>query len=255
MRSALRRWILRHPRHRPDKHYAMPLLLRSVCSGDGLGGSSNRDAIDESDEAGGFAEDAPAITASHQKDATSDEDDFKGAIAKRLHGTGPKQLRKPPVLAPTTHLETWVPASLVSDIATENVLHFRTRYFMTSQAEQPPEWSKVFMRTHVSKLGLAPLEMNRLKAVAGQRYDHQTDVLRLTSQTYAEPHRNKAEIRLRLASLMEDARANAKAHAHADQASLPLAHRNKPWYPDSHGARHRLVSKRRKPQRARTYKP
>jgi len=165
------------------------------------------------------------------------------------------RLRTPATPAPTTHLETWVPATHVSPVAEENVLQFRTRYVLTANGKQPPWQSKVSVKMRVASLGLSPKERNRLVAVAGQRYNHETDVLKLVSNTHKVPAENKREIRQTLDRLLEDARANAESHAQLPDSELPLNCRSQPWHPHTFGAQRGQFDhkqRRLKPQRART---
>ena len=146
----------------------------------------------------------------------------------RLQGPVPK-LRSPPLEPPSSFLETWAPRGLVSSKEEENVLEFRTRYYVSSAAEQPPEAKKVVMTCRIVDLALTDAEQSRLIAVAGQRYNHSTGVLKLTCELHKEPHKNKAEIRRVLAKLLDDARSNAEVHSHTADTELPLNVRSSPW--------------------------
>lgn len=132
--------------------------------------------------------------------------------------------------APTTHVESWVPARNVSPQIEENLLRFRTQYFLTTQETQPFESRKVVLTVLVGRLGLSHDEQRRLAAVAGPRYNRSKDELKLVSYKYEEPHRNKAHLREQFEFLLADARENAAAHAATPDAFLPLADRESPWW-------------------------
>ena len=67
--------------------------------------------------------------------------------------------------------------------------------------------------------------------------DRSTDVLRLQCVRHDEPHKNKAELRALLGSLLADARENAAAHAATLQHELPLADRRRVHVPTNLQAR------------------
>ena len=146
------------------------------------------------------------------------------AVIKRLQAFVPK-FRLPPAPAPTTHYESWVPAWHVSPDAKDNVLNFRTRYYLGAAGTQPPGHSKVELIVNVLRLGLGELEMKRLIDVAGSKYDHSKTELKLVSNAFPERHRNKADIRKTLNALLEDARVNADSHSETPDEDLPLAAR------------------------------
>ena len=149
-------------------------------------------------------------------------------LADRFSGTK-IELRPEMPQAPTTHIESWVPARNVSPELDQNLLQFRTQYFLTTQETQPFEARKVVLTVRVGRLGLGTDEQRRLLAVAGSRYNRPKDELRLVSTKYEEPHKNKALLRQQFLLLLADARENAAVHAATPDDQLPLIDRESPW--------------------------
>lgn len=161
-----------------------------------------------------------------------EEEDVKAAIWERLNRASPEpRLRSPVPEPPTTHLETWANRAYISEIPDENVLSFRTRFYIDSTGEQPEYSNKVQLVVKLAKLGLTPLEERRLIAVALPNYHRKRKELHFSTQRYDEVGRNKEFLRRRFASLLEDARENAEGHDLIPDEELPLAARRRPWLP------------------------
>jgi hypothetical protein len=176
-----------------------------------------------------------------------DEEETQENFLKRFDGPVPV-LRRP--LEPPTDavLETWAPQHLVSTQWPDNVVNFRTQYFHSSADWEPPESAKVVLRVKPSRLGLDRDERRRLAAVCGPvRYNRATGVLKLTSMTHTDPHRNKAELRRTLAAVVADARENARAFAAADDSTKPLAARSDPWLRKRKSTDRRMVARPPRP--------
>uniref|UniRef100_A0A7S4I6F5 Small ribosomal subunit protein mS35 mitochondrial conserved domain-containing protein n=1 Tax=Prymnesium polylepis TaxID=72548 RepID=A0A7S4I6F5_9EUKA len=146
----------------------------------------------------------------------------------------------PPPPAPTTHSESWVPASHVSPDADENALQFRTRFYLDStmgsaDGLQPEYQSKVQMTVQLEKLGLSEAELDRVIAVCPARhYDRRKGELKLQTNKFPSPQQNKSELRRMLDALVEDARENAESHAQAPDSEKPLHARSPGWRWEAH---------------------
>lgn len=121
-------------------------------------------------------------------------------MISRLGGDTARQFRLPPPEPDLGALETWAPAALVSSDADENILRFRTRFYLDSEhsafsGTQPDAAKKVVLLVSLDKLGLTDAERARLVSVAHQRYDSRTGDLRLTCSKYASSVKAKAELR------------------------------------------------------------
>jgi len=158
------------------------------------------------------------------------ERELESKIWERLQDSPSPRLRSEPPSPPTTHRESWAPASLVSADPADNVLHFTTRMYIDATGQQPEWANKVELVVKVSQLGLNYLEQSRLVAVALRQYDRKRGELKLTCRRYAEVARNKSELRMTLRRLIVDAQQNAAAHASTPESQLPLAVRQRPWY-------------------------
>jgi hypothetical protein len=159
------------------------------------------------------------------------EAEAEAAIWEKLNQGPEPRFRLPPPVPPTTHRESWAPAAHVSADPTNNALNFETRFYIDAAGEQPDHARKVHVNVDISKLSLNALERKRLLAVAWTNYDRKRKVLRFSCDRYAEVARNKAELRRKVALLVEDARENAEGHASIPDAELPLAARERPWFP------------------------
>ena len=157
---------------------------------------------------------------------------IRSAMWEKLNSAGPEpRFRPPPPMPPTSHSETWAPASLVSDNPSENALTFVTRFYIDATGEQPDYANKVQLTVNVSKLGLNEQERSRLLAVTSRHYNRKRDELLFTCRRYTEVARNKAELRETVARLVADAREQAEAHASTAESELPLLSRSRPWAP------------------------
>ena len=167
-----------------------------------------------------------------QEKLIKESDAAHDQLVERMQAFVPK-FRLPPAPAPITHYESWVPAWHVSAELNENALNFRTRYYLNASGMQPPGASKVELVVQTAHLDLSALELERLAAVAGKKYNVSNGELKLTSNAYPESHRNKADLRRTLQMLLEDARENADSHSRAPTGRLPLAARGgrERWLP------------------------
>ena len=115
----------------------------------------------------------------------------------------PPRLRGLPPAPQNFHVESWAPPSYVSADIDENVLRFRTRYYLEAIPEDlddpTPADKKVVLQVTVSQLGLSKPETRRLKAVAARGTTRRT-TSSCSSAASREPHRNKADLAKRSAS-------------------------------------------------------
>ena len=130
----------------------------------------------------------------------AEEGEVYDQMISRLGGDTERQFRLPPPEPDLGALETWAPAALVSADPDENILRFRTRFYLDSEhsafsGTQPDAAKKVVLLVSVDKLGLTDMERARLVSVAHQRYDSRTGDLRLTCNRYASSVKAKAELR------------------------------------------------------------
>ena len=177
---------------------------------------------------------APAnrIVSAAEQQLLDSEAKARVAVWQKLDAAGPEPVfRPPPPMPPTTHVETWAPAALVSADPAQNALRFVTRFYIDATGEQPQHAKKVQLFVKLGLLGLSAAERSRLLAVAGPHYDRKRGELRFTCDRHAEVARNKAELRETVARLVADAREHADGHASAPDAQLPLAARRRPWLP------------------------
>lgn len=164
-----------------------------------------------------------------QQRLENQEEELDEQIWGKLNSTPEPRLRSDPPLPPTTHRESWAPASLVAADPAENVLRFTSRMYIDATGEQPEWANKVELVVKVSKLGLSVLEQRRLLAVASRQYNRKRGELMFTCRRYADVARNKMELRATLGKLITDARQNSDAHAAMPDSQLPLAVRSRPW--------------------------
>jgi hypothetical protein len=179
----------------PARACACRALSSAPRGGDGDGGGGRRQSPQE-------------IAA----DLGREEEDLMEQMLRRMSFQKPPRLRGLPPAPQNFHVESWAPPSYVSADIDENVLRFRTRYYLEAIPEDlddpTPADKKVVLQVTVSQLGLSKPETRRLKAVAGSRYHPKNDELVLVSRKYREPHRNKADLRKTLGLLVDDAKAN-----------------------------------------------
>ena len=155
--------------------------------------------------------------------------DYEDKLMARLELLGhPKEIRGDAPLPPTFKTESWVPEANVSPIAEENALMFRTKYYLQASGLQVAGHQTVKLAVKCRQLGLSQIELDRLAAVAGPRFDRRSDELKLVCGKHELQHKNKAELRALLGRLLDDARENAAAHALIPQNRLPLHARRLP---------------------------
>lgn len=111
-------------------------------------------------------------------------------VTRRTDGGGVPKFRLPPPPAPTTHSESWALASHISPDPEENVLSFRTRFYLESSMAftnglQPEYQTKVVMMVKIHKLGLSAEEVQRILAVCPPNwYDKKTRLLKLQNNKF-----------------------------------------------------------------------
>lgn len=192
------------------------LLARALAGGPGGGGRGGRRNLSP-----------------QQEKWEKIDKDLEEEIFRRMQGPE-RQLRAPTPPPPTTHHETWVPASRVSSDVAENALSFRTRFYIDATGGMPGQ-NKVRLVVKLAKLGLSEAEERRLVAVAsrGNNYDPKARELKMSCGLHHEIGRNKEELRRTLGRLVLDARQNAESHAAAADEDLPLFQRSRPWLKDT----------------------
>ncbi|KAH3670404.1 hypothetical protein OGAPHI_000919 [Ogataea philodendri] len=97
------------------------------------------------------------------------------------------------------------------------VLYRYTKFF----GESHPGERKVSVSVRLSELKLTPEQSHKFKLLAGVRYDHATDVFKMSSDKYPEPAQNASF----LSDVMDDLVAEAKSHPE-EFADTPLDKRH-----------------------------
>lgn len=85
----------------------------------------------------------------------------------------------------------------------EQVLQFR---YSTYFGEAHPSASKVVLRLDIRKLGLEETELIKLMKLAGSRVDHNTHILKMSSERFEDPAQNKKYLSDTLDSLIAEAK-------------------------------------------------
>lgn len=85
----------------------------------------------------------------------------------------------------------------------DRILQFR---FTTFFGEDHPSASKVVMRVDVRKLGLGEGELLKLKKLAGSRIDHNTQILKMSSERFNDPAQNRKYLSDTLDKLIKEAK-------------------------------------------------